>query len=117
MTDFCANVKTALEAACPNVFYFKPDGFETLPAVSYRDSGNSCGDSGDILTNLSFEVSVFADTAAECHSTAALADTALRALGFRRASSQAGESGGVKRLLMTYEGILNAIDGKIYSGS
>lgn len=117
MIDFCANVKTALEAACPNVFYFKPDGFEALPAVSYRDSGNSCGDSDDLLTNLSFEVSTFAKTAAECHSTAVLADTAMRTLGFRRASSSAVVSGGIKRQIMTYEGVYNALDGKIYSGS
>lgn len=117
MIDYCANVKTALEAACTNVFYSCPDGFETLPAVSYRDSGNSSDDSCDLLTNLSFEVSVFANTVEECHSVAALADTAMRSLGFRRVSLQSEESGSVKRQLMKYEGIYNALDGKIYSSS
>lgn len=117
MVDYCSNVKTALEAACTNVFYFGPDGFETLPAISYRDSGNSSGDSSGLLTNLSFEVSVFSNTVEECHSIAALADTAMRSLGFRCVLSQSEESGSVKRQVMKYEGVHNALDGKIYPSS
>jgi hypothetical protein len=116
MRDLSPEVKTALEEVCSNVFYFYPDSFESLPAISYYDSGNSCEDSRDLLTPVSFHVDVWALTVSALKLLVASADTAMRGLGFRRTFSQpVPETTGYRHQSMIFQGTYNTLDEKLYS--
>jgi hypothetical protein len=116
MIDLSSPVANALEAICSNVFFYYPDDFETLPAISYFDNGNSSNDNSDLLTKVSFQIDVWSLTVPDCKTITAAADTAMRGLGFRRTFSQPiPDPSGYRHQSMKYQGTFNAIDGNLYS--
>jgi hypothetical protein len=116
MRDLSPEVKTAIEAVCPSVFYFYPDDFENLPAISFYDSGNSGGDNRDLLTPVAFHVDVWTLTVPTLKPLVTSVDAAMRGLGFRRTFSQpVPDPSGYRHQSMIFQGTFNAVDGKLYS--
>ena len=119
MRDFTKEVRAALLGACPRVFFYYPNDFTTMPAISYYDNLNSSADGSDLLTNLGFQIDVWSKNVDDCKAITAAADTAMRSLGFRRSFSQqiTDPSNGYRHQSMRFEGTYNALDQKIYSRS
>ena len=118
MIDMTGKIRRALLSACPRVYFYYPNQFIALPAVSFYDTVNTSEDQTDEWTKLAWQVDVWAKTVADCKATAAAADTAMRGLGFRRAfSASVPDPNGYRHQSMRYEGYYNALDSKIYSRS
>lgn len=118
MRDLSPEVKQTLEAVCPNVFYFYPNSFENMPAVSYYDCANSGDDSRDLLTPVAFHIDVWALTVPTLKPLVKSVDEAIRGMGFRRTLSQSvPDPSGYRHQSMRFEGVYNALDEKIYSRS
>lgn len=118
MIDLTNTVRQALLGACPRVYFYYPNQFTVLPAISYFDQANTSEDQTDEWTEIVWQVDVWAKTVADCKTTAAAADTAMRGLGLRRAfSASVPDPNGYRHQSMRYEGNYNALDGKIYARS
>lgn len=116
MRDLSPEVKAALETVCNNVFYYYPDSFKKMPAISYYDCGNSSDDNRDLLTPVAFHIDVWTKTVPALQALVTSVDTSIRGMGFRRTFSQpVPDPSGYRHQSMIYQGVYNALDGKLYS--
>ena len=120
MRDLSPEVAAALESVLPGaVFYFYPRSFNDPPVISYYDNGNVGDDSGDLLTEIAFQVDIWAKTVLQLKTLTAQTDEAMRGLGFRRSfcSPPLPDPSRLRRQSMRFEGTYNALDQKLYSRS
>lgn len=120
MRDFTKEMRAAMLTACSNVYSDYPNDFTKTPCVSFFENLNNSADGTDLLTNIGFQVDVWAKTIAELKSMVAAVDIAVRGtIGLRRSFSQqiTDPSSGYRHQSMRFEGTYNALDQKIYSRS
>ena len=119
MIDLTKPVREALLTACSRVYPTYPDTFSQTPVISFYEAANSSEDFEDIWTPIAFSVDVWAKKGAgDFKATVAKADTAMRGLGFRRSlSREVPDPSKYRHQAMRFDGVYNALDGKIYSRS
>jgi hypothetical protein len=107
------NKKAALSAALESVegvegvFFYYPKSFKKLPCVSYYENNNSparAADDAEYLTEINYQVDVWAEKSAEASEIAGRVNAALTAAGFTREfSHDLYEPGAAAHKTMRYQ--------------
>ena len=109
MIDLKEEVYEKLAECDIDVVYFYPKNFNELPVVSYYEIENA--DSGycesEIISDISFQVDVWAKTAAEVSEICLNVDEKMSEIGFRREFSQEMNGNDVQRKTMRYSAKVN----------
>lgn len=87
MITIASDVRALLESACANVWYFYPQSWAKLPAVSWRESENrelAQADGGEHLAQLEYTVDVWSRSPAENARLAGLIDARMASMRLRR---------------------------------
>jgi len=83
-------VRGALRGVCGTVWYYHPQSWAQLPAVSWRESGNreyAQADGREHLAELEYTVDVWSKSPAENGEIAALVDARMLSMRLRRTYS------------------------------
>ena len=91
MITLTSKVRDALGGVCGTVWYFYPQNWTRLPAISWRESGNrelSQADGREHLTELEYTIDVWSKSPAEAAAIAAEADARMLSMRMRRTYSE-----------------------------
>lgn len=109
-------VKEILTGTGAAVWYFYPQSWLKLPAVSWRESQNrelAQADGREHLAELEYTVDIWAKSPAQVHGVAEAIDAALCAVRFRRSYSADLFEAGMHHRAVRYRCVADA-EGRIY---
>lgn len=107
---------TEIIGANAGVYHFYPDTDASYPAVSYYESGNrqyEQADGNEYLTEINYQMDVWARKMTECDTIAQYIDTAMTSLGFRRETCMDVNDPNCRHRTMRYRALLTQ-DGTVY---
>ena len=109
MIDFCKELVSALEAVLPTYYELALTSKAQTPCYSWQERNNYTSESGDTrgYSVISFTVKVWANNIADIMHYAVEADKVLRAIGFKRTSSNElyDTNSAMIQKIMTYEAL------------
>ena len=109
MLDLARGVRDALLTACDTVEYHWPEKFAKIPCISYYELHNGeyrHADDGEYMSEIHFNVDVWAKTGVAASELAARVSDAMRAIGFTRQNSHDIHDGSkLRRKNMTFKTI------------
>lgn len=118
MISLAEKVKALLTGLDAPIFYFYPQSWEKLPAISWRESGNrelAQADGKEHLAELTYAVDIWSDSPAENMALFAQIDKRMASARFRRdfAEDLFDTNTGRHHRTIRYRAIADA-DGNIY---
>ena len=89
MVDYCKEIVSACETVLPTHYELALTSKTATPCISWQERNNYDATTGTTrgYSNLSFTIKVWANNVADIMKYSLLVDRALRAIGFKRTSS------------------------------
>lgn len=107
---------TAAAGSSAGVYHFYPDKNATYPAISFYENGNRRAEQADgceHLTEVTYQVDIWAKSIVTCDGLAASVDEKLTALGFAREQANDIYDMNCQHKTMRYRGLIDQ-DGTVY---